>query len=76
MRLVHCVLVVNFCEHQRYDIQQDAEVVRFMAITDRGTFHLETPCPRGKDRRERRKEFQDYVLNAMQQGLSPHEVSL
>lgn len=69
-------IVVNFCEQTRYDIQSDAEVVRFMGITDKGTFHIETPCPKAGDRREKRAEFQDYVLNAMQQGVGPHEVSL
>ena len=66
----------RYQEMERYDPMQDAEVVRLMAITEIGTFHMERPCPPGSRRRELRKAFKEHVLALMDQGKEPCEVRL
>ena len=69
-------VTLRFVEVDRYDPMLDVEVVRFMAITNKGTFHTEIPVAGVKALRLRRQEFKDYVLNALDAGLSPCEVHL
>ena len=71
------VLRVRFCEQSRYDPCVDAQVVRFMAITGTGTYNGEFAT--GSSARtllEKRKEFKDYVIQCMQDGITPHEVEI
>jgi hypothetical protein len=65
-------LTVRFLENEYYDIDQDAEVIKLMAITGKGTWCAETRA--GKGSAAKRKEFQDYVLEQMYKGEQPCEV--
>ena len=66
----------RYQEMERYDPVSDAEVVRLMAITEIGTFHMEKACPPGNQRRELRKAFKEHVLALMDEGSEPCEVDL
>lgn len=65
-------LTIRFCEQSRYDPMKDAEVTRFMCITNVGTWHTELIC--GAKKKTHRESFQTYVLNAMGAGQAPREV--
>ena len=69
-------MIVRFNEYQRYDIQQDCEVVRFMGVTDGGTFHTEVPMRSTRQLRETRNNFKERVIELMQDGREPCEVTL
>lgn len=66
----------RYQELERYDPMSDSKVVRLMAITEVGSFHLEKPCPPGMKRRELRKAFKEHVLALMDNGVEPCEVIL
>ena len=68
-------LTVRFQEYERYDIKCDQEMVTLMAVTPRGSFIAEVAAEPRKKLRERRKEFQEYVIDEMVLGHDPHEVS-
>ncbi len=67
-------LTVRFLEYERYDIERDSQVVRFMAMTNDGSYTSEVPVVSPKDIRESREAFKQYVLQAMALGQPPHEV--
>lgn len=69
-------ITLRYAEQDRYDIQQDAEVTRFMAISNIGTWHMELPTNAGVERRARREQFRDFVENAAAKGQRPCEVRL
>ncbi len=64
-------LTVRFCEESFYDIQNDLEVVRLMAVTGLGTWSMVVPQ---KARRGKKAEFKDYVLEQMYSGTLPCEL--
>lgn len=64
---------VSFTEWQYYDIMRDAEVVRFNATTEQGTWTAETAFQSGKDLKARRDAFKQYVAQSIQQGDEPFE---
>ena len=67
---------MRFTEFERYDPLLDVEVVRFMAITNKGTFHTEIPVIGPAPLRIRRKAFKDHVISALSLGVPPSEVHL
>ena len=69
-------MIVRFNEYTRYDITQDCEVVRFVGITDGGSFHTEIPIGTTRRLREHRNNFKDRVIELMQEGHVPCEVHL
>ncbi len=69
-------MIVRFNEYTRYDITQDCEVVRFVGVTDGGTFHTEIPVKGSRQLRESRNVFKDRVIELMQDGANPCEVRL
>ncbi len=69
-------LAVRFNEFPRYDIQQDCEVIRFVGVTDMGTFHTELPIVGSRKLRETREHFKDEVIKRMSEGEMPQEISL
>lgn len=69
-------ITVRFMESERYDPMVDAEVVRFLAITNRGTFHAEVPVVAPASLRTRRMAFKNHVLEALDAGEVPCEVML
>ena len=69
-------MIVRFNEYTRYDITQDCEVVRFVGVTDGGSFHTEIPLKSTRHMRESRSTFKDRVIDLMAQGANPCEVRL
>ena len=69
-------LTVRFTESQWYDINDDCEVVRFMAITGGGSFYAQIPLISSRNLREARVRFKDDVIEFMQQGYSSGEIDL
>lgn len=69
-------LIVRFSEYTRYDITQDCEVVRFMGSTLTGSYHTELVCPTSRHLRENRTKFKEKVIDLMESGKSPQEISL
>ena len=69
-------ITVRFDEWYRYDPQIDAEVIRVLAITGKGTYHSEFPRGTSGQDRARKKVFREYVMHAMSYNIEPHEVNL
>ena len=69
-------ITLRYAETERYDIQQDADVIRFMAISNKGTWHMEKACPNPGEIRSTRNLFREFVENAAAKGQAPCEVSL
>ena len=69
-------MIVRFNEFQRYDITQDCDVVRFVGVTDGGSFHTEVPVASTRRLREHRNTFKERVIELMQEGSNPCEVQL
>lgn len=69
-------LTVRFMESERYNPMTDAGMVRFMAITNIGTFHAEIETEGLASMRAKRKAFKDYVMDALSAGEKPCEVEL
>ena len=65
----------RFQELERYDPMLDEDAVRFMCVTDKGSFHTELRC-QGASRREARKLFRETALDLMERGIEPCEVHL
>lgn len=65
----------RYQELTRYDVMLDAEVVKFMAVTEYGTFHMEHPAT-GAALRDLRKQFKDHVVHLMDNGVEPCQVDL
>jgi hypothetical protein len=69
-------ITVRFSESERYDINIDAEVVRMMATTSRGSYHAEVVLDTTGTMREARRQFKDRVVDRIQQGIAPCEIEL
>ena len=70
------MLTVRFSETQGYDINLDAEVIRFMATTGRGTFFADRVIESAKGVRESREKFKEQVIGFMQEGFNAGEIDL
>lgn len=66
-------LSVRFMESERYDITIDSEVIRFMAITNNGSYTAEVPVYGPSSVRKYRQEFKDWVIECMTKGIPPCE---
>lgn len=66
-------ITVRFLETERYDITIDSEVIRFMAITNKGSYTAEIPVHGPASVRARRQEFKDWVLECLEKGIPPCE---
>jgi len=69
--MLHTLRVEEF---EFYDINDDTEKVRVMAITDVGTWFTDLEHTTGDDKRTDKESFMKYVLGALQLGLEPSEV--
>ena len=69
-------ITVRFSESERYDIQQDAPVVQFLATTERGSFHSEAFVDGAKTLREMRKLFKMRAIDCLQRSVPPCHISL
>lgn len=65
-------LTVSFHEVESYDINEDREVVMYMATTSIGSYFATAPID--KDQVKRKKQFKQKVLELMGQGLDPGEI--
>ncbi len=64
---------MRFSESERYDINLDCEVVRFMATTGLGSYFAEIPLD--KTLAAKRRQFRTKAVELMQEGLEPGEIS-
>lgn len=69
-------VIVRFQEHQYYDINEDAEVVRFTATMSSGSFWTEVFAEGPRGLRHDRQEFKDTVVEMIQAGAAPCRVEL
>lgn len=60
----------------RYDVVNDRQVVRLLAITGTGTYSAELGYSGAADLREKRKTFREYVLDCMAKDIGPHEIEM
>lgn len=67
-------IVCRFSEFERYDIQSDAQVVRLMATTPRGTYHAEVPADGPASRRDMRAAFKERAVALIVEGAEPCEI--
>jgi len=64
---------VRFSESERYDINLDCEVVCFVATTSTGSYFSEIPVD--SEQSKKRKQFKDKVIELMENGHEPGEIS-
>ena len=69
-------IFVRFSETERYDPLKDAEVIVFMATTERGSYHAEVKTEGAKSLRLNRQAFMDRVTELIQAKTPPWEVAL
>lgn len=69
-------VTVRFEEFERYDPMSDRSVIRFMAITNFGTYHAEVPMYEGRSKRVNRERFKQRAIQMIQDGIDPHEISM
>ncbi|TFH41049.1 MAG: hypothetical protein E4H01_15535 [Lysobacterales bacterium] len=69
-------ITIRYQEVERYDPQIDAEVVRLMAISNIGTWHMETEQGKAGELRAKRSLFREFVESAAAKGQRPCEVHL
>lgn len=69
-------VIVRFAEMQNYDINIDAEVVRFMAMTSSGSFWSDVLAEGAGSLRRARNEFRETVVELIQAGQPPCEIQL
>lgn len=64
---------VRFTESERYDIERDIRVTRFSAISDHGTWTVESKIESASDKRKKRAAFRNYVLQSIAMREMPME---
>jgi hypothetical protein len=69
-------VTLRFLETERYDPLKDAQVMCFMAMGDRGTYHTEVPIEGARSLRRDRQAFKDKVVECIRAGTNPCEVQL
>jgi len=69
------VVVVNFHEHEYYDIKLDEHVITFIATTSKGSYFMEMVDNGARSRRQARKEFKDATIGLIQAGDPPCELT-
>lgn len=69
-------VLMRFSEVERYDIKRDAQVVRFMATSDKGTYHAEVEIEGPRSLRRDRQAFKEKVVEYIRAGANPCEVQL
>jgi len=69
-------VTVRFEEFERYDPMTDTERVRFMAITNVGTYHAEIERYGAQSLRKNRERFQHRAIEYIRDGFSPCEIEM
>lgn len=67
---------LRFLETERYDPIRDSMVMCFMAMGERGTYHTEVPIEGARSLRRDRQAFKDKVVEYIQAGTNPCQISL
>lgn len=68
--------VVRYSEFERYDITKDAEMVRLMATTDKGSYWAEVRADIPGNLRRDKQAFKELVVEYIRTGRHPCEVRL
>ena len=69
-------ITVRFEEFERYDPMSDREMVRFMAITNYGTYHAEIERFGPRSLRKNRERFQARAVECIKDGMVPCEIEM
>ena len=67
------MITLRFAECSRYDLFTDSDVIQFLGITNRGTYHSEIPAEQAK---AGRKAFKEMVLDLIDSDTPPCKVEL
>lgn len=70
------MITVRFSQRERYDINTDADVVTFMATTDKGSYYSEFPMNGAASVRSNKEKFKALAVEAIQRGENPREIVL
>lgn len=74
--MVGNVIFARFSETSRYDPLKDCEVVRFVATTDKGSYHTEVPTEGAGVVRAKKAQFKELVVECIRAGQPPKELQL
>lgn len=69
-------VTVRFVETRGYDINLDADVVRFMAMTSSGSYWSDVVLEGPRSLRADRNAFKETVVELIQAGQPPCEIAL
>ena len=69
-------ITCRFEDWYRYDVVNDRQCVRLLAITGTGTYSAEVEFKQSADLRDKRKTFREYVMDCMAKDIPPHEIEL
>lgn len=69
-------ITVRFSETERYDINQDTDVVRFMATTNQGSYWAEVPVEGPRGLRRDREKFKTLSVEYIRAGALPCQIEL
>jgi hypothetical protein len=69
-------ITLRFLETERYDPLKDVQVMCFMAIGDKGTYHTEVEIEGSRSLRRDRQAFKDKVVEYIRAGANPCAVTL
>lgn len=69
-------ITVRFQESQRYDINADAEVIQFLATTDKGSYWTELQVEGPRSLRRDRERFKERALEYIRAGANPCYIEL
>ena len=69
-------LIVRFQESQAYDVQEDAEVVQFMATTNKGSYWARVFLEGPRALRRDRERFKELVVGYIEAGANPCEIEM
>lgn len=69
-------ITVRFQESERYDINQDAYVARFMATTAKGSFWTEVLIEGPRSLRRDRQRFKEQAVEIIRAGADPCWIEL
>lgn len=69
-------VIVRFSEQRNYDINYDADVVRFMATTSSGSFWADVMLEGERGLRKDREAFKNTVVELIQAGAAPGYIEL
>jgi hypothetical protein len=69
-------ITVRFQESGRYDINNDCDVIRFMATTTYGSYWAEVQVEGPRALRRDREKFKSLVVDYIQAGSLPCEIPL